>query len=98
MATTDGLTRATTSAIEGNASSCPSVDGGVQPGLMGVTAVVAGGVVVDGVEVYIGINWQPLATRRNTIMTNETSRCFRLNLFIDKLLTSPIVIKIALKC
>jgi hypothetical protein len=84
--------------MEGNAISWPSVDGGVQLGLIGVTAVVAGGVVVVGVEVYIGINWQPLATRRNTIMTNEASRYFRLSFFIDKLLTLPIVIKIVPKC
>jgi hypothetical protein len=60
---------------------------------MGVTAVVAGGVVVGGVEVYIGINWQPLVARRNTITTNEASRYFRLSFFINKLLTLPIVIK-----
>jgi hypothetical protein len=64
---------------------------------MGVAVEVVGGGLVGGVVTIDG-NGQPLATSRNTIMTNEASRCFRLNLFIDKLLTSPIVIKIALKC
>jgi len=83
MATTEGLTRATTSAIEGNAWSCPSMaGGGVQPGSMGLTLVVGGGlVVVAGGNSNDG-SGQPLPTKRNTITSRQASRYFRFIFFM----------------
>jgi len=80
MATTEGLTRATTSAIEGSAEVCPSVDGGVQPGSMGLMLVVGGGLV--GEVVSNGGSGQPLATKRQTIIARQASRYFRFSFFI----------------
>jgi len=81
MATTDGLTRATKSAIEGNAEVCPSVGGGVQPGSMGVAVRVVGGEVVGG-AVTMGGSGQPLVTRRNITMTRLASRYLRFIFFM----------------
>ena len=81
MATTEGLTRATTSAIEGNIGACPSVDGGVQPGSTGVTLVVGGGLVVAGGNSNDG-SGQPLPTKRNTVISRQASRYFRFIFFM----------------
>ena len=80
MATTDGLTMATTSAIEGNIGSCPSVEGGVQLGSMGVTLVVGGGLV--GGLISTGGNGQLLPAKRNMTMTRQASRYFRFIFFM----------------
>ena len=80
MATTDGLTMATTSAIEGNIGACPSVDGGVQSGSMGLTIESAGGLVGGGAS--SGGSRQPLPTKRNITMTRQASRYFRFVLFM----------------
>jgi len=81
MATTEGLTRATTSAIEGNAWSWPSADGGIHSGSMGVTLVVAGGGLAGGV-ISNGGSGQPLPTKRNTIITRQASRYLRFIFFM----------------
>lgn len=80
MATTEGLTVATTSAMEGNIGVWPSADGGVQSGSMGLTIESAGGLV--GGVVSSGGSGQPLPTKRNITMTRQASRYFRFVLFM----------------
>jgi len=53
--------------------------------------VVAGGGLVGGV-VTIGSSGQPLATKRQTIMTRLASRYFRFSFFIGKFSASSLMI------
>lgn len=83
MATTEGFTKATTSAIDGNADASLSAAGGVQSGLMGVVVEVSD--ESGGDEVSAGDSRQLLPTKRH-IMIRAVSRYFRLILFIAILL------------
>lgn len=79
IATTEGLTRATTSAIDGNADASLSTAGGVQLGSMGVMVEVSD--ESGGDEVSAGDSRQLLPTKRHT-MIRAVSRYFRFILFI----------------
>ena len=83
IATTEGLTRATTSAIDGNAGAWLSAAGGVQSGSMGVMVEVSD--ESGGDEVSAGDSRQLLPTKRHT-MIRAVSRYFKLILFIAVLL------------
>lgn len=75
IATTEGLTSATTSAKLGNTRVLLSGGGGVQSGSMGVTVEVGGG--LEGGEVSIGGSRQLLPRKRHSIMIRQVSRYFR---------------------
>ena len=67
MATTDGFTLATTSAIVGSAGALLATGGSVQLGLIGESVAVGVGDGLgdgDGV-VVLGNNWQPTPKRRD---------------------------------
>jgi hypothetical protein len=86
------LTKATTSAISGKTGALLSM-GGVQLGLIGVVVEV-GGELGDGAVGILGSR-QLLLRRRHKTKIRQVSRYFIFILFIDKLLTSPLVIIIA---
>jgi hypothetical protein len=91
MATTEGLTLATTLAISGKTGALLSM-GGVQLDSMGVVEV--GGELGDGAVGILGSR-QLLPRRRHKTKIRQVSRYFMFILFIDKLLTLPLVIIIA---
>ena len=91
MATTDGLTRATTSAILGSIGALSSVGGSVQSGLMGegVAVGVGDGVTVGVGEMsMLGSSSQPVPKRRDKTITKQIIKYFTFNLFIIDLYCS----------
>lgn len=79
IATTEGFTKATTSAIDGSVAASLSTAGGVQSGLMGVEVEV--GDESEGDEVSTVDTRQLLPTKRH-IMIRAISRNFRFSFFI----------------
>jgi hypothetical protein len=85
MATTDGLTSATTSAMLGSSSVGLSVvDGGVHSGLIGSGAVTGAGPVTGAIASGVLMVMQPDAKLRLRVrmMKREISKVFKFNLFI----------------
>jgi len=90
MATTEGLTLATTSAIEGNTNASPLGDGGDQPESAGVVLAGGrgpgdgdGGAGCGGGDVSIsGSIVHPAPNIRERARTSEIIRFFGLTLFI----------------
>ena len=100
IATTEGLTSATTSAILGSSAVWLDDGGGVQPGLIGVVGVdgvVVGGVSgVSGVVMVIQPGNAPSASEMTRI--NIINRVFRFILFMTiYILAYQHIIKIMLK-
>jgi hypothetical protein len=89
MATTAGLTIATTSAILGSGGALFSVGGSVQPGLIGegVEVGVGGGLGVGEMST-LGINSQPTPKRRDKTITKQITKYFTFALFISDLYCS----------
>ena len=82
MATTDGLTSATTSAILGSGGVLFPMGGSVQPGLMGEGVEVEVGVGVGvGMTSILGNSPQPIVNRRAGIKRKEIIRYFIFILF-----------------
>ncbi len=80
MATTDGLTLATTSAMLGNTGALLSAVGGVQLGSIGLVLLV--GDELSGGEVSVSGSRQPLLSERAKIRIAELTRYFIFTLFI----------------
>ncbi len=80
MATTEGLTLATTSAILGNTGALLSTDGGVQ--LESIWLVLLVGDELGGGEVSVLGSRQPLLSERTKIRIAEITRYFIFALFI----------------
>lgn len=89
MATTAGLTIATTSAILGSSGALFSVGGNVQSGLIGegVEVGVGGGLGVGEMST-LGNNSQPVPKRRDKTITKQTTKYFIFALFIIDLYCS----------
>ena len=80
IATTEGLTKATTLAISGNVGASISTGGGVQSGSIGVAVEVAGGGLGGG-DISIG-GRQLLPRIRHRIIIRQVNRYFMFIPFI----------------
>ena len=85
MATTDGLTKATTSVILGSGGALFSVGDSVQSGLIGLAVWLAGGLgglgVGEGMSM-LGSSSQPVPKRRDKTITKQITKYFTFALFI----------------